>query len=422
MRRTPSSFLAAALFAALFVALPSACGDDDDDTDADNAADDDDTDDDDNGDDDGDDDSSDDDTGDDDDDDGPYMYVATRLNDGLPIVDQSLFAEAGVEQDGENINGPSLIRVPDWIAPEDRADPSAVYYLYFAHHGGKYIRMAWAADLLGPWTLHDVGEGIADGDRGVLDLGSDNKIELANGLLADGHMASPDVIVDDEARRIVMYFHIQVTDPDDVREQRTLVSYSPDGLEFEENIQPVILGVSYFRVFEFEGELYAIANHGQLYRAPDASDPWTPPPGFDFTQELWTKLNNPFQEHIELPEFIRRSRHSAVHVVDGAVEVFLTRVFDAPERIRFATMRPVDSELWAASDPPTELMEPEPGWECGELPTRPSFSGSAPEDVKQLRDPAYFQDADGSAYLVYSGCGENALGLAALTKAPVPSE
>ena len=36
---------------------------------------------------------------------------------------------------GNNINGPSLIRVPDWVD-----HPLGRYYLYFAHHGGKFRR------------------------------------------------------------------------------------------------------------------------------------------------------------------------------------------------------------------------------------------------------------------------------------------
>ena len=36
---------------------------------------------------------------------------------------------------GDNVSGPSLIRVPEWVdAPLGR------YYLYFAHHDGRYIR------------------------------------------------------------------------------------------------------------------------------------------------------------------------------------------------------------------------------------------------------------------------------------------
>ena len=38
-------------------------------------------------------------------------------------------------QDGNNINGASLIKVPDWIE-----NPLGKYYLYFSHHNGKYIR------------------------------------------------------------------------------------------------------------------------------------------------------------------------------------------------------------------------------------------------------------------------------------------
>ena len=37
---------------------------------------------------------------------------------------------------GDNINGPSLIRVPDWID-----NPLGRYYLYFANHKGRYIRL-----------------------------------------------------------------------------------------------------------------------------------------------------------------------------------------------------------------------------------------------------------------------------------------
>ena len=53
---------------------------------------------------------------------------------------------------GGNINGPSLIRVPDWID-----DPLGRYYLYFAHHKGRFIRMAYANDLLGPYSIHIPG-------------------------------------------------------------------------------------------------------------------------------------------------------------------------------------------------------------------------------------------------------------------------
>ena len=37
---------------------------------------------------------------------------------------------------GDNINGPTLIRMPDW------APGFGKYHLYFSDHKGKYIRLA----------------------------------------------------------------------------------------------------------------------------------------------------------------------------------------------------------------------------------------------------------------------------------------
>ena len=52
----------------------------------------------------------------------------------------------------ENINGPSLIKVPDWVE-----NSLGNYYLYFAHHKGQYIRMAYAYTVTGPWTIYEPG-------------------------------------------------------------------------------------------------------------------------------------------------------------------------------------------------------------------------------------------------------------------------
>ena len=53
---------------------------------------------------------------------------------------------------GNKLNGPSLIRVPDWVK-----DPFGKYYLYFAHHKGNFIRLAYADDLHGPWRIYEPG-------------------------------------------------------------------------------------------------------------------------------------------------------------------------------------------------------------------------------------------------------------------------
>ena len=50
------------------------------------------------------------------------------------------------------INGPSLIKVPSWIQ-----NPLGKYYMYFSHHRGGYIRMAYADNVTGPYTIYAPG-------------------------------------------------------------------------------------------------------------------------------------------------------------------------------------------------------------------------------------------------------------------------
>ena len=70
----------------------------------------------------------------------------TRLGDG-PIIAPGIHPSIG-----ENIQGPSLIKVPDWVE-----NPLGKYYLYFADHKGLYIRLAYADALLGPWQIFEPG-------------------------------------------------------------------------------------------------------------------------------------------------------------------------------------------------------------------------------------------------------------------------
>ena len=127
-----------------------------------------------------------------------------RLGDG-PIITPDLHASIG-----ENIQGPSLIRAPEWLE-----DPLGAYYLYFADHKGRYIRLAYADDLLGPWTIHPPGS-LQIADSHFLTEPPEVAPEEAERLRAlpgrrgmshDGlfeattpHIASPDVHVDDANR------------------------------------------------------------------------------------------------------------------------------------------------------------------------------------------------------------------------------
>ena len=73
-------------------------------------------------------------------------WRAERLIDA-PIIDASTHPSIG-----ENIQGPSLVAAPTWIS-----NRLGNYYLYFADHKGRYIRLAYADELAGPWMVHAPG-------------------------------------------------------------------------------------------------------------------------------------------------------------------------------------------------------------------------------------------------------------------------
>jgi hypothetical protein len=346
-------------------------------------------------------------------------FIITRLNSHQPIITEQMFIDLGAgSEEGVNIDGPSMIRVPDWIAPQDRADPNAQYYLYFASHTGGYIRMAWAEYVEGPWHLYRVGSGISVGTRGVLDLGSTGRIDIGNNLNVRDHVASPDIHVDDTNHRIIMYFHGNLYLGSTSKGQQTVVATSSTGLDFNGHVEPVMLGESYFSVFGYNGGLYAISNGGNIYKALDANNPWLPPTGFNFGNRLWLlRSDDPFQTDLDndgFPTEVLRVRHVGLFMRGDVLDVFYSRRGDSPERIQLSTMdlSVGDYTSWDPAYPPEEILQAEPGWEGGEIPPAPSETASAPENVNQLRDPYIFEDTDGKLYLMYTGRGENALGLA----------
>jgi hypothetical protein len=74
-----------------------------------------------------------------------------RLGLGNSIIKTSMSARLEEEADKfgyQNINGPSVIRVPKWVRT-----PLGKYYMYFSHHKGNHIRMAFANKPEGPWTI-----------------------------------------------------------------------------------------------------------------------------------------------------------------------------------------------------------------------------------------------------------------------------
>ena len=264
------------------------------------------------------------------------------------------------ERMGSNINGPSLIRVPDWIE-----NPLGKYYLYFGHHQGTYIRLAYADELVGPWQTYEQGS-----------------IQLEDSY-CQGHIASPDVQIDDQEQRLRMYYH----GPLKGHGQISRVAVSNDGIQFD--CFDEILGVSYFRVFDWDGDVYALAMPGIFYRSKD---------GFtDFKQGPTL--------------FTPNMRHLALKLRGNKLYVWYSNAFDCPERILLSTID-LTEDWWAWEETePVTFLSPEEEYEGAETPPAPSMRGAVHVRARQLRDPGIFEE-DGRTYLLYSVAGEHGIAIA----------
>jgi hypothetical protein len=295
----------------------------------------------------------------------PADVRATRFPEN-PIV-----VPASSNTLGHNINGPSLIRVPGWVS-----HPLGKYYLYFAHHGGTFIRLAYSERLHGPWHIYEPG---------TLELGQ------ASGCY--DHVASPDVHVDGVRHEIRMYFHCPAgnTGSVDIQDQKTFVATSSDGLRFNAHAQP--LGPAYFRVFQYGSYFYAIVRGGLVLRsaAPDA----------------------PFERGPTLikPDNGRILRHAAVDVQGDVLRIYYSRIGDRPEELLGTTVHLTsDWNQWVAAAP-VVILAPERKFEGGDLPLAVSEPNDAPGRVRQLRDPAIYREG-AHVFLLYSIAGESGLALA----------
>ncbi len=286
--------------------------------------------------------------------------------------------------DGQNINGPSLIKVPSWIN-----NPLGKYYLYFAHHEGKYIRLAYSDNLKGPWTIYE---------KGTLKMEECRCNFISERFSNYRHIASPDVLIDSIRKELVMYFHcpVHIGDADSIKNypQITLRSTSKDGIDFAPEKE--ILGDSYFRVFKWNGYYYAMARLGALYRSKDGVS-------------NFEKGTNPFLK-IQNPSMLR---HLAVIIRNNTLYVFYSRIGDIPERILMSKIILTDDwNSWTPTQPVT-VLEPTLDYEGVMLPLAKSVVGASKDPVRELRDPAIFED-NGKTYLLYSVSGELGIAIAEL--------
>ncbi|KPK55731.1 MAG: hypothetical protein AMS21_13330 [Gemmatimonas sp. SG8_38_2] len=284
-----------------------------------------------------------------------------RLLDA-PIITPELDPSIGV-----NIQGPSLIRVPDWVQA-----PLGRYYLYFAED--SYF-------LTDP---PEVPPGEFERIRAARE--ASGRAALSHDLLTEitaPHIASPDVHVDDTNRRIIMYFH----GLEGVSRQVTRAALSRDGIRFE--ARPEVLGRTYMRAFQHDGHTYAMSMPGQFYRSRDGLSAFEEGPSL-FNSDM---------------------RHAGLLKRGSTLFVFWTQVGHAPERILLSTIDiSGDWSSWTETDP-VEVLRPERDWEGAAAPLEPSVRSTAYGHVNQLRDPAIYEE-DGRTFLLYAVAGESGIAIA----------
>lgn len=292
---------------------------------------------------------------------------------------------------GTNINGPSLIRVPQWVD-----DPLGRYYLYFSHHKGDHIRLAYADSLQGEWTVYGPGalsleDSLFPVEKPSLKSFTKGQQKQFKAYRAAGfdflyaHIASPEIMIEPQNKEIRLYYHGML----ETGVQATRVAVSHDGLNFKAQSQ--VITRPYLRMFRWDGQFYGMAMPGVFYRSSDGL--------------------TDFEEGPQL--FNRNMRHFALLVRDDTLYVFWTQVGDAPERLLLSRIDLTgDWSNWKESEA-EQVLRPEETWEGVDKPIQPSVRGAIEKPVNQLRDPALYQE-DGKLWLLYSVAGEYGIAISTL--------
>tara|TARA_B100000586_G_C20082253_1_gene415944 strand:+ start:469 stop:1461 length:993 start_codon:yes stop_codon:yes gene_type:complete len=308
------------------------------------------------------------------------------------------------EEIGQNIQGPSLIKTPDWIS-----NKLAKYYLYFADHKGDHIKLAYSDNLLGPWKILNGGTlqlhqseflthkpiipnnydlnkmGISQPDGYNPEKLQTQYIPSRLDDMTIPHIASPDVHTDDINKKIVMYYH----GLEKFGFQLTRVATSDDGINFK--AEKKTIGRSYFRRFEYKNKTFGMSMPGVFYENSGNISEYT---------EITTLFDN-------------NMRHSALIVINDLLHVFYSNVGDIPERIYLSTInisKPYNE--WEESNP-IEVIRPVFEWEGATLPLESSSRSAINIPVNQIRDPAIFVENE-NIYILYSVRGENGIGICSI--------
>lgn len=273
----------------------------------------------------------------------------------------------------QNVTMPSVLPAPAWLG-----SPLGSYYMYYAAHNGSYIRLAYANDPAGPWTVYTPGS-------------------LKDTQVAPFYstISSPDVFDRSADSKLRMYFSTDHYPGSS--EQWSGVSESTDGVNFTlKSLRNI--AKYYMRVFQYGGSYYAFQKGwdtapAELGVSSDGIAPFTNVKTFTSDGSI---------------------RHMAVLVKGDILMVFYSKIGDAPERILLSTidMSSGAPSTWTLSTP-IEVLRPLEAYEGANYTVSVSVKGDA-VDVNQLRDP-YIMETGGKTYLYYGIAGESGIAVAEIT-------
>ncbi len=284
----------------------------------------------------------------------------------------------------QSVMFPAVVEAPPWLS-----DPLDALYMYYASHHGAGLGLATAPEPEGPWTVQDP------------------VFTLDDAPMIEGHISSPDVLIDEEAERVYLYYH-GGNAAGKGQVMGSAVGY--DGRNFEvENADPLILpseregwwdsnSTAYLRPFRLGDQILGLymGNGGRVDAPGVAHNSQGILRSRDYLH--WQRVR---EEALLAPDEEQdwgTIRHSAVHVRnDGALDVYYsTRTGPELDREILRVAR-VDAsaapEDWQAHRLGT-VLEPDLDWEGDDL-----------------RDPYPFE-WEGKLYLFYAGGLEAGIGLA----------
>ena len=245
------------------------------------------------------------------------LFVKNRVLAQFELVNNGRVIANTDDSNNDDTAFPTVIRVPDWVSPANRADPSANYYMYYGNHSGDHIKMKWAASIDGAWTEYRFTAGTGPfPSRGVFDIGSANNDPSRDDY---DHISAPDVIIDNVNQRFVMYFHGERPSSTPApRVHERFVTTSGTGLNFNDAVsgngetghgpievdvltnsgqsRDVWIGDDYMRVFEKNGRFYGVGKRGLINAAPATGDIWAQPTGNSSSApfgESWEREDTP---------------------------------------------------------------------------------------------------------------------------------